>query len=94
MQTIKTLISNKEVSSEKKEERKHWDKEEAVKNYADIQHKKLTVEESTPTIGATNWSSPYSPRRPSSPAGHHYRRRRRCGTRVGAGRTPSSRLLR
>jgi hypothetical protein len=33
------------VSSEKRDERKRRKKEEAVKNYVTIQHKKLTVEE-------------------------------------------------
>jgi hypothetical protein len=45
METIKTLFADKEVSSEKRDERKRREKEEAVKNYYDIQHKKLTLEE-------------------------------------------------
>jgi hypothetical protein len=45
METIKTLIADKEVSSEKREERKRREKEEAVKNYFEIQTKKLEIEE-------------------------------------------------
>jgi ribosome-associated protein YbcJ (S4-like RNA binding protein) len=42
---IKTFLADKEVSSEKRDERKRRKKKEAVKNYVTIQHKKLTVEE-------------------------------------------------
>jgi hypothetical protein len=62
METIKTLLSNKEVSSEMRDERKLREKGEAVKNYINMQHKKI----STPTTASRNWSLPYSARRPSS----------------------------
>jgi hypothetical protein len=45
METIKTFLDNKEVSSEKRDERKHLEKEEAVKNYIAIQPKKLALKE-------------------------------------------------
>ncbi|KAK1611174.1 hypothetical protein QYE76_034847 [Lolium multiflorum] len=45
METIKTLIVDKEVSSEKRDERKRWEKEEVVKNYFEIQTKKLEIDE-------------------------------------------------
>jgi hypothetical protein len=40
-----TLIADKEVSSEKIEERKHREKKEVAKNYYKIQTKKLEIEE-------------------------------------------------
>jgi hypothetical protein len=36
METIKTLLPNREVSSEKRHERKRREKDEAVRNYFDI----------------------------------------------------------
>ncbi|KAK1662745.1 hypothetical protein QYE76_050904 [Lolium multiflorum] len=45
MVTIKTLLADKEVSSEKRDERKRREKEDAVKNYYEIQTKKLEIEE-------------------------------------------------
>jgi hypothetical protein len=43
--TIKTLLPNKEVSSKKMGERKHRRKEETIRNYYEIQRKKLEIEE-------------------------------------------------
>ncbi|KAK1611171.1 hypothetical protein QYE76_034844 [Lolium multiflorum] len=45
METIKTLIADKEVASEKRDESKRWEKEEVVKNYFEIQTKKLEIED-------------------------------------------------
>lgn len=45
MEAIKTLLDDKEVSSEKRDERKHLKKEESIKNYYEIQTKKLKIEE-------------------------------------------------
>jgi hypothetical protein len=45
MDTIKTCFAKKEVSSEKRDERKRQDKEEAMKGYIDIQNKRLEIEE-------------------------------------------------
>jgi hypothetical protein len=44
METINTLITDKEVSREKREERKGQEKEDAVKNYYEMQNKKLEIE--------------------------------------------------
>lgn len=45
MESIKTLLADKSVSTEKRDERKRKEKEEAAKNYYDIQSKKLAIEE-------------------------------------------------
>jgi hypothetical protein len=36
VETIKTLLANKEVSNNKKDERKHREKDEAMRNYVYI----------------------------------------------------------
>jgi hypothetical protein len=45
MDTVKTLLAGKEVPSEMRDERKRRQKDEALKNYVAIQHKKLSLEE-------------------------------------------------
>jgi hypothetical protein len=45
MNTIKTFLADKEVLSEKRDERKRWEKEEAVKSIVQIQTRSLEVEE-------------------------------------------------
>jgi hypothetical protein len=45
MNTIKTFLADKEVLSEKRDERKRWEKEEAVKSIVQIQTRRLEVEE-------------------------------------------------
>jgi hypothetical protein len=48
VETINTLFPDKEVLSEKRDERKRREKEEDVKNYYEIQTNKLAIEESIP----------------------------------------------
>jgi hypothetical protein len=43
MDTIKSFLAEKEVSTKNRDKRKHWDKEENVKGYYDIQNKKLKI---------------------------------------------------
>jgi hypothetical protein len=45
IEMTKTLIADKEVSSEKTNERKCQEKEDTVKRYCGIQHKKFKIEE-------------------------------------------------
>jgi hypothetical protein len=45
MEKIKTLLADKEVSSEKRGERKQQEKEKTFENYYDLQTKKLDIEE-------------------------------------------------
>ncbi|XP_047053898.1 DNA ligase 1-like [Lolium rigidum] len=43
--TLKDLYAEKEVSTDKREERKRREKEEAMKNYYDVQMRKLDIDE-------------------------------------------------
>jgi hypothetical protein len=66
MEKIKTFLDDKEAWSEKKDENKRLDEEEAVRT---IQHSS-PLKRSMPTTDAKNWSLPYSPRRPISRQPH------------------------
>jgi hypothetical protein len=43
--TLKDLYAEKEMSTNKREERKRWEKEEAMKNYYDVQKRKPDIDE-------------------------------------------------
>ena len=42
--TLKDLYAEKEMSTDKKDERKHQDKEEVMRKYYDVQRRKLEID--------------------------------------------------
>jgi hypothetical protein len=63
--TLKDLYADKEISTDKRDERKRRDKEEAMRNHYDIQKRKLDIDEANTRSRSkqvelkekNNWSS-------------------------------------